>query len=149
MKLRKAVYGQVMLGVAALVPFLNGCSKSEEVGAPPLALSRIQKLASVCREFAVANRRQPANIEELKNWAKKLPQAQQTNLGIENVDEAFISPRDQQPYVIRGGAQKPGPMMILAHEKTGEGGKRYVVTTTGSVLELEDKAFNEVLANTR
>jgi hypothetical protein len=146
MHLRKVVSCPVVLGLVSLFPLVSGCSKPIEPQAVPLAHDRIQKLASICRDFAVSQKRQPANVDELKAWAKKLPKDKLAVLGIENVDEAFVSPRDQQPYVlVRGGPQ----MMIQAHEKTGEGGKRYVVYTTGSVFEMADKAFNELMSNPR
>ena len=85
-------------------------------------------------------------IDELKAWAKKLPKEKLDAMGIDNVDEAVVSPRDQQPYVlVRGGPQ----MMIQAHEKIGAGGKRYVLYSTGSVFEMGDDAFKQLMANAR
>jgi len=146
MYLRKVVSGQVVLGLIALFPLMSGCSQSTEPQVPPLGHLRIQKLGSICTQFAVSQRRQPSNVDELKAWAKKLPKEKLDAMGIENIDEAFISPRDQHPYVlVRGGPQ----MMIQAHEKTGEGGKRYVLYSTGSVFEMADGAFKEIMANAR
>ena len=149
MYLRNAVGGHVVLGLVGLFAFVSGCSQKIEPQEPPLGYARIQKAASACRQFAASHKRQPSSVDELKAWAKKLPKTQLDYMGIENLDEAFISPRDQQPYVIRGGSQKPGPMMIQMYEKTGEGGKRYVATNTGSILELEEQAFNQFMSNTR
>jgi hypothetical protein len=149
MRVRRLVERPIILGMVAFT-LLSGCGRSIEPQVPPAGLSRIQKLATVCREYAVNQKKQPSTVEELKAWAKKQPKSQLTWLGIEDVDQAFVSPRDQQPYVlVRGAGQKMGPLMVLAYEKTGENGKRYVVTTTGSVLELEEKPFQEVMANAR
>jgi hypothetical protein len=138
-----------MLPLAALLTLLNGCSQTIEPQVPPVAMARIQRLASICREFAASQKKQAANMDEVKAWAKKLPKDKLDWLKIDDVEEAFVSPRDQQPYaLVRGAAQKPGPMMIQAYEKVGEKGKRYVVTTTGSVLELEEAAFKQVMSNT-
>ena len=142
---RRTVSGQVTLSLALFLSAL-GCRQSIEPQVPPLGHLRIQKLSSLCQQFAVSQRKPPATIDELKAWAKKLPKEKLDAMGIDNVDEAVVSPRDQQPYVlVRGGPQ----MMIQAHEKIGAGGKRYVLYSTGSVFEMGDDAFKQLMANAR
>jgi hypothetical protein len=87
MYLREAVGGGVVLGFLGLLAFVNGCSPRIEPKEPPLGHARIQRAASVCREFVVSQKRQPSNVDELKAWAKKLPKTQLTYMGIENLDE--------------------------------------------------------------
>ena len=145
MKSRMACPVRTLLAFVFLAPLAGGCNKQLETRVPPLAEARIRNLASICSQFGASQRRVPASMEELKAWAKKLNKAQLANLGIDNVAEAFVSPRDQQPYVlVRGGST-----MMLAYEKTGEGGKHYVVTNTGSVYELADAVLKERLSAAR
>ena len=144
MYLRKVISGRGMLWLVGVCSLILGCSKESEPQVPPLGHTRIQKLAAICGQFSVANRKPAANAEELKAWAKKLPKEKLDAMGIDNVDEAFVSPRDLQPYVF-----VRGHMMVQAHEKTGQGGKRYVLYSTGSVFEMADEAFKQLMANTR
>jgi hypothetical protein len=97
--------------------------------------TRIRNLASLCSQYAFKHKRRPASIEELKAWLKKLSPAERQELRAEDPESALTSPRDNQPFVLIRTAT---PRDILAYEKIGEGGKHYVVTATGGVIELED-----------
>ncbi len=71
-----------------------------------------------------------------------------------DLDAIFRSPHDSEPYVIFWGApvdeededgddegEKP-PAKILAHEKTGSDGGRFVLLTDGSVLKMSQEEFD-------
>jgi hypothetical protein len=138
MRRRKVTYGQMVLGLAALFAFVNGCGPTVPYREQPSAEARIQKLASLSSAYAVQQKKKPASIDELKAWAKKLDKTELARLGIEDPESAFVSPRDNEPYVLVKSAGS-GPGDVLAYEKTGAGGKHYVVTPMGSAFEL-DKA---------
>lgn len=56
--------------------------------------------------------------------------------------EAMVSPRDKQPIVIIYGADKHTPgTAILAYEKEGAGGTRWVVTMAQDLKELTSEEF--------
>jgi hypothetical protein len=57
-------------------------------------------------------------------------------------DEAMVSPRDKQPLVIVYGANLSTPTdAILAYEKEGVDGKRYVVTMRQEIKEVTEEEF--------
>jgi hypothetical protein len=75
----------------------------------------------------------PRSAEEFKPFCK--------DIGESNV--LLTSPNDRQPYVVFWGADMrnaPDPTVIVAHEKTGINGVRYVLTPTG-VDRLKDAQF--------
>ena len=128
------VQRRIVVAVFAMA-MAHGCSKPLEVQEAPLIHTRIRNLASLCGTYAARHKKRPANIEELKAWVKKMSQAERSELRIEDPDNAFVSPRDNQPFVL---VKPASPRDIMAYEKTGEGGKHYVVTATGGVIELDD-----------
>ena len=71
----------------------------------------------------------------MKAWLKKLSPTERHELRVEDPESALTSPRDNQPFVLIKTAT---PRDILAYEKIGEGGKHYVVTATGGVIQLEE-----------
>jgi hypothetical protein len=57
-------------------------------------------------------------------------------------DEALISPRDKQPIVIIYGADNTTPSeAILAYEKEGADGTRWIVTMGQDIRELSNEEF--------
>ena len=144
MHFRNVVCGQAALGLFAVLPLLTGCGQKIEPQPLPPAEARVRKLGTIYHEFITAQHgKKPANMEELKAWAKKLSKTRLGEMGIEDVDATFVSPRDNQPYVLlRGGPA--GPWQVVAYEKTGLEGKRYVITAMGSALELEESALKQI-----
>jgi hypothetical protein len=86
--------------------------------------------------YAAAQRslgRPPRGIEDLKAVAKEYG----------DLDRLLKSPNDGQPYAIVWGVDlgnAPNPTMVVAHEKVGSGGIRYVMTPTG-IMKLTDQEF--------
>lgn len=144
MHVRTGILGQAVLGVALLFPLLTGCRQQEEPRQPPLVEVRIRQLNSLYNAFGAIHHKKPANMEELRGWAKKLSKTKLAELRVDDVDEVLISPRDNQPYVVVNGGPA-GPWMVVLHEKTGQDGKRYVMTAMGSALELDDAAMKLVV----
>ena len=118
---------------------LCGCS-----AAPPPAVNTEEaaNLRAIQEAYNAVTRklgRPPNNLNELK------PALQERG----HADEVLRSPRDGQPYVILWGV-KPGagptpglPAALVAYEKEGAAGKRYVLTTLG-VVPLADEEFARV-----
>jgi hypothetical protein len=134
---RKVFSGQAVIGLVALTFLANGCRQGVPDREQPSAEARIQKLAGLSSSYAAKQRKKPASIDELKAWAKKLDKTELAQMRIEDPESAFVSPRDNQPYVLVKSAGS-GPGDVLAYEKTGAGGKHYVVTPMGSAFELDD-----------
>jgi hypothetical protein len=140
------VWGLVGLGVVAvaLIGYLvyrglgiGGVAPREQTTAEV----NIQKIATIYREFTDAHRgKAPANVEELKAWATKLKKDKLTQLGIDDPEQAFTSPRDKQPYVVVPTRMNMlQPDMFVAYEKVGVGGKRLGVTAMGREFEVPEE----------
>jgi hypothetical protein len=70
--------------------------------------------------------------------------------GIEDLDDAFVSPRDKQPYVLvkpEAAQRGPGgrPPMLWVYEKTGVDGKRMGVNM-GGAFEMDEERFKKLVS---
>jgi hypothetical protein len=127
----------MLLGPVFVIALAGGCGPTVPYREQPSAEARIQKLAALCSTYALRQKKKPSSIEDLRDWAKRLDKTELARLGLEDPENAFISPRDNQPYVL---VKSPGsgPGDVLAYEKMGAGGKHYIVTPMGSAFELDD-----------
>lgn len=139
-----------LVALAVLVLPLFGCgSKRENVAQ---IQSNLRPLAMFYGQFQGRNGRAPASEVEFKAYLRALPPADLTTWGATDVDGLFVSSRDGQPYVVLYGdaAKKaPGPAdsRVIAYEKTGVGGKRFVATVLGSVEEVDEARFGQLVSN--
>jgi hypothetical protein len=91
----------------------------------------------------------PANDEA--SFRKKVGMANPEMLKsfrLQSVDDLFISPRDQQPFVVRYGVPPGTPGLrgeILAYEAEGKDGKRFVALSSVDVKEMSDAEFKAAL----
>jgi hypothetical protein len=96
-------------------------------------LRRIYQAFRICEDF---KHRGPRDADELKHWLGQLGEPG-------TPEEFLISRRDGQPFVIfYGNAIDPQyGDIVLAHEKDGADGRRYVLTLGGSVKPFSDAEF--------
>ena len=128
---------------------MAGCGRGKSDVPVGDAAERIRKLALAYVEFASTNGgRGPSNQEALAKFLQR-----QDKISIEEANGLFVSPRDNEPYVIRWGqtpmgrpvgGQPPKPNIII-YEKTGADGTRYVADGRLSVKELSDEAFSQAV----
>lgn len=111
--------------------------------------SRLKPLSLLYGQYMGQHRGQPPkNEEEFKNFV----QAQKSFLnqfGITDAATLFISERDGQPYVVIYGQPK-GPAAlsgqpVIAYEKVGVEGKRFVASQLGAVEEVDEARFKELV----
>ena len=134
----------MVLMVAGLVA--SGCSKPPTLGELQPDKQPIVKVAKLYNEYRQVNKTVAENIDQLKAWAKKLKKDQLDKLGIDDVDAAFISPNDNEPYVLVKVNNRMGGMApVLAYEKTGKNGVRFTVSSHATVRKLTDKELEETL----
>jgi hypothetical protein len=97
----------------------------------------------------------PANEEQFKALLRKLPPQQLEAMKATDLDRILTSPRDQQKFIIHyepvartpppqsapigAGAGPPAdiPSPVLAYERTGVGGKRFVLYLNGLTEEVD------------
>ena len=129
---------------AVLYPVLAGCDGGGTAGVKQEE-SSLKKLALFYGPYQGQHEGAlPPDEQALKEFIK----AQ----GITDVDALFVSERDKQPYVILYagetlGTEGPGGSPVVAYEKYGVGGKRYVASTLGAVEEVDDAKFREWVKN--
>jgi hypothetical protein len=97
----------------------------------------------------------PPNEQVFKAF---LQEPQNANLlkiefNITEVDKILISPRDNKPYTVYYGAmspnQGPGGAPVVAYEKVGVEGRRFVASALGAVVELDETAFRRMIPDPR
>ena len=88
---------------------------------------------------------------ELKEGIQQLPPDRLDEVlsigGATSPDELFISDRDGKPYVVYYAGQRPKGVAqdVVAFEQVGVDGKRLVAYGLGSVVEVDEQRFNELV----
>lgn len=112
--------------------------------------SNVKNIAIFYGRYVSQNRgRTPPNEEALKKFIASHPANELAALKITDVGQLFVSPRDKQPYVVRYGVVLPPPSPtgspVVAYEKEGVGGRRFVAFAHAGVEELDDDRFRELV----
>jgi hypothetical protein len=137
------------LGLLALgaVP---GCG-SDELNSPTAV--RLRGLASLYMDYAASRTgKGPATEGEFKKHLRTLPDHVLNANGCDpnKIDEVFVSPRDQEPFVVRygikitriSGTEAP----LVAHEKSARNGKLLVAFANGKVEHVDEARLQELKA---
>ncbi len=127
------IRGIVLIFVLGLAG--SGCGSRTSPSTPPTELS-LRKLATYYGMYVSAHKGQsPASEAVLKKFiAEKAADI--------NQDDLFLSHRDREPYVVRYQVKLGGGNPVIAHEKTGHGGKKFVAFSTTEVRELDAAEFD-------
>lgn len=125
-----------LLGFVLVVALPSGCSEKPKVEENKAA-DHLRKIINAF-DVALYDNKHPLRDEtELKAALKKISPA-------ENPDEIIRSPNDGEPYEIVWGVnldRQTESNAIVAHEKKGAGGKRYVITVARIVSQMNDSDF--------
>jgi hypothetical protein len=148
--------GFLVLISIALLAVTGGCDTSS--GPPPDQDLNLKSLAVLYLKYRGSHNGQtPPDEASFKKFVEE--EAAMPNSGIANANELFTSKRDNQPYVIIYGvmpenvappdaaSDAPPPQPIIAYEKTGAGGTRFVATVMGLVEELSEEQFRQRVLN--
>jgi hypothetical protein len=137
-------YGIIVIGVC-----VAGCGGESQVPVGDAAES-IRKLALAYVQFAAANKGVgPADQDTLEKFLAK-----RNAISSEQARAYFVSPRDNQPYIIRWGqrplgsgltgAEVPKPSVIIL-ERTGVDGMRYVADGQLGIRQLSDEKLDQLI----
>lgn len=124
------------------VAFIAGCGK-KTTDPPPDPKAGISTLGRLYGDFAAKNGHGPKNEAEFKEYLNSLNEKSREALGLGNVDAAFTSPRDSQPYTVKyglqgsGGGDKKPEWNNVVEEKTGKDGVRWAASENGTVTEAK------------
>ena len=147
----KSTVANVLL--ACLVLASIGCG-AKSVPQPPTE-ANLKTLYVLFGQYTGQNRGQsPPDAAAFKKFVQSLDAEQLKSLTDKDVDSLFISPRDNQPYVIHYKAEMGVPGVgtpdapgggWLAHEETGVNGKKYLLLSTGIIEEVDAQRFAEIV----
>jgi hypothetical protein len=154
----------VCLGALGVSLLLLGCtSRSARQNPTEEGIRDAQKVFT--KFMATHQGRGPKDEAEWKDFLSKLTSKDLQEMGIEDVNKALTSPRDNQPYVIvygQSGSGAPSNVKpdgrapskppaqyrrpIVMYEKVGSGGRRYVLYSQGGGFqEVTDAEFKEMM----
>jgi hypothetical protein len=128
----------------------SGCNSQQAASDAAPDTSHIKELTMLYAGQMNRNAgRPPASEAEFKRSVAENGAALLDSLGV-TVDELFISPRDNQPYVILYGneAAKLISRGIVTHEQTGVDGRRLVGYRGGYVNEVDEVEFRKLVPAT-
>lgn len=137
----------------ALLCAVSGCGGG---GGPNQETSPLKPIAKLYGDYINQHQGRPPRGEaEFKAFLRESKNASrlQAEFKITDIDKLLISPRDNQPYSISYGAISrnagPGGAPVVAYEKMGSGGKRFVVSALEAVEEVDDAAFRRMVPDAR
>jgi len=137
--------------LAVLALAFSGCGGSDELNSP--TANKLKAIGKLYLDFvATRSGTGPASEQEFKKHLRGLPEHVLNSNGMDPkaIDDAFVSGRDQQPFVILYGikvTQVSGTSApLVAHEKTGKDGRRLVGYANGKVELLDDTRLQALLA---
>jgi hypothetical protein len=121
-----------------------GCGSSKPVVVDSVASQKnLQRIAGAYAMFAAKQGRPPKDLNDLKPQLEGGPDKLVAS-------EVLRSPDDGEEYVIIYGvsvielAQKGiNPNVVIAYEKNGSGGKRWVLKMPSQVLQMTDAEFKK------
>lgn len=122
------------------VVVLLGCAKPPEPE-KPTPFAQLEKVGQAYERAQQILQRPPKNLDEIKEFVKELG----------NPDDILRSPNDHEPYQIIWGvdvtAEQPdgSPKPIIAYEKNGQNGKRFILRAGNVAEEVPDADFIKVL----
>jgi hypothetical protein len=131
-----------------LMPPMAGCGDSD-LSSP--SANRLRVLAAVYLDYAAAKGTGPENEKQLHKHVRNVPGFLFDAAGVSPDAEAdaFVSERDGETFVIRYGvgiSQAPGDdAPVIAHEKTGKDGTRFVAFANGDVNCVDEVAAKELM----
>ena len=113
--------------------------------------STLKPVAVFYSRYVSQHRGQPPQDEEaFRKYLSTITAEELKGFGIASVDEMLISKRDGQPYTIlygppTGPATGPGGTPIIAYETQGVDGKRFVASSIGGVVEVDEAEFAKLV----
>lgn len=134
---------RLILGIGCLLG--AGCGGPNNPAGSQVQTSKLRAIVAFYQQYQDSHRRQPPENEaEFKAYVKTLSPQQLDAWKVSDIDQAFLSERDGQPYVVLYGKQAASGRLI-GSERNGKDGQRMVAYKTGQV-ELVDEAQFQKLA---
>jgi hypothetical protein len=128
------------VGLALAVGATSGCGSATSASG---GMSRMKGLSMLFTKVSSDIGREPANEQEFKQGIVNsgIPLER---LSVTSVDELFISDRDGQPLIVVYGVRPKGSDVII-YEQTGVDGKRQIAHRIGTIEEIDEAKFKELV----
>lgn len=134
----------VHITLLCLFATLLGCGSSGESEDVVEVRSNMRSLAVAYGNYTKMNRgRVPKSEKSFRAWIEKQGPDFLDSLGVDNVDDIFISSRDNEPYVVVYGK----PEEVVAYEAVGVDGRRFITDNLGVTQEVDEATFREKVPN--
>ena len=115
-----------------------------------IVAARLKGLATMYLDFAAAKGSGPTNEQEFRKHLRTVEKMVLEMNGVNPaaIDETFVSPRDNQPFVIVYGVGISGisgtKAPLVAYEKTGVNGKRLVAFANTKLDHVDESQLQEL-----
>jgi hypothetical protein len=126
-----------------------GCGSRDGMSNASPDDSRIKELTTTYAMYMnLKGARPPANEADFKAFISESGDALLKSAEVGTVDELFVSPRDNEPYVIAYGSEAAKMLSrggVVIYERSGKDGRRLVGNRGGFVNELDDAEFRRLV----
>jgi len=144
--------GPGVWGLLALILFslsAAGCGRSSN-GPGDVTEKQLDRLGLWYGMYVSQSKgKPPKTADQVRNFGQERISAEDLSaLGVKDVDELFVSPRDGQPYVMVQYARVPPPSpepTVVFYEQTGQAGLRRVTLLGGGCLEFDAQRLQELV----
>ena len=135
-----------LLGLVVAPPGCSSSRKPESHGHAGAVLGEVTK--AYVGYMRAHGFQPPASEAQFKTVLAELGTTALKRAGVHSVDELLVSPRDSQPFVVEYGknAKKYLDRGIVAFEQVGKDGRRLVGYDLGYVADVDQQAFDQLLA---
>jgi hypothetical protein len=142
--LKPLPFALVTFAVVAICALVVGCGPPTSAPQPD-AKVRLTQVLRLYTAYYEKYRKGPPNEQALREFGQKLtPAEREANLLMDDLENIFTSPRDNQKFEIRYNTRiDPGQSRAVVWEATGKDGKRFVALTNGYVEEYDEQTFAE------
>jgi hypothetical protein len=145
-----------LLGAFVLLVASAGCSTSSDPSGQVAAMndSNIRRVANLYTAFQIrkgfAGPKDEAAFKQFIERDMSPKKLQLMQVDPAQVDNLFTSERDGKPFTVRYGVQGGiGVVAAVVFEQQGKDGKRQVGFTGGTVEEVDDARYGQLLKGTR
>jgi hypothetical protein len=124
----------------------SGCGNGSAGYTETEAKTRLTKLLRLYQLHVDKKKKAPASEQELRDFAKQLTAKEREDYLIgEDLEGIFVSPRDNQPFVVKYNLKLTpgGETRAVAWEATGQNGRRYLALSIGYVEEYDEETFKQ------